>query len=272
MRLERKKAGQQGSYPGLFWAGVALSLPLIHRALEGYGVELLPDFQWTYSLSGIWLIWLTCLRACAGCAVSMAEAVQHHSVQLLRRLPGLGGVATLMVSKLLVTALPLLLEWLLFLIMSGLSGPQATDPWRFLSVGLCSMAFFCALGLWIGTSIGEPERAANNALVAVVMTLIGWSLLEYVVKGPILLGVAVIWITLVFRSNPRMASILQGLIAVATLLFLFTQATSVADLHLAQLSPLSAAVQPSLTRDDCTLYCICALLISLLNYRQLQRM
>lgn len=272
MRLERKKAGQTGSYPGLFWAGLALSLPLIHRGLEGYGIELLPDFQWTYSLAGVWLIWLTCLRACTGCAVSMAEAVQHHSVQLMRRLPGVVGVATLMVSKMLVTALPLFLEWLLFVLVSVISGPEALEPWRFLAVGLCSMAFFCALGLWIGTSIGEPERAANNALVAVVMTLIGWSLLEYVVKGPILLGVAVIWVTLVFRSNPRMASILQGLIAVATLLFVFTQATSFADLHLAQFSPLSAAVQPSLTSDDCLLYCICALLISLLNYRQLSRM
>lgn len=272
LRLQRKQSGLQGSYPGLFWSALALSLPVLHRGLESYGFEPFFPFQLTFSLTGLWMIWLTCLRACSGCAVSMAEAVQNHSVPLLRRLPGFGGVAGLMTSKAILTALPILLEWAAFLLVAWLTFAWDFDPLRFLAVGLCSLAFFSTLGLWIGTAVGECDRAANNALVAVVMTLVGWSLLEYVVKGPILLGVAIFWVTLVFRSNPRVASILQGLIGIATLLFLFTQVTQVGELHLAQLSPLSAAIQPALTRDDCLLYLFLGVLIAFLNYRQLRRL
>ncbi|MBT9585332.1 hypothetical protein IV102_18450 [bacterium] len=276
LQLARKTAGRFGGYPGLFWAAVAMSLPLFHYALASYNLELVPERRSSYALAGLWLIGLTCLRACMGCAVSMAEEIQHHSVQLVRQLPKSGGVLGLLATKAAVTAAPLLLEWLLFM---GLTVGLAMlgvpvmdwDPLRFLAVGLCSMVFFCSLGLWIGARLGEPERASNNARVAVAMTLVGWALLENVLNGPILLIGALIWVALVFRSSPRVASAFQGGVVSAVLVLLLPQAYLLGNLRLAQLSPLAAANHPNLTRDDCILYCVGAVLILILNLRQLRK-
>lgn len=275
--MARKAPGRPGGYPGLFWAGVAISLPLIDQALTVYGVDFVPEVRVPYTLAALWLIGLTCLRACMSCAVSMAEEVQHHSVHLVRQLPRSGGTLGLLATKTAVTAVPLLLEWLLFAAMTaGLSllGVSTLDYWaplRFLSVGLCSMLFFCSLGLWIGAHLGDPERAANNAKVAVFMTLVGWGLLEQVLNGPLLLIGALIWVALVFRSSPRVASAFQGGVVSAVLVLLLPQAYLLGNLRLVQLSPLTAAQQPDLARDDCILYCLGALVILIANLRQLRK-
>jgi hypothetical protein len=274
--MARKGPGKRGGYPGLFWAGLAMSLPLFHHVLATYNVDIVPDRRSSFALAGLWLVGLTCLRACMGCAVSMAEEVQHHSVQLVRQLPRSGGILGLLATKAAVTSFPLVLEWLLFLALAGglwaLGVPVHNwDPGRFLAVGLCSLLFFCSLGLWIGARLGEPERASNNARVAVAMTLMGWALLENVLNGPILLIGALIWVALVFRSSPRVASAFQGGVVSAVLVLLLPQAYLLGNLRLAQLSPLAAANSPHLTRDDCILYCVGALVILILNLRQLRK-
>lgn len=277
LQMARKAPGRSGGYPGLFWAAIALGLPLLHQALAAYRLDFLPERRASFELAGFWLIGLTCLRACSSCAASMAEEVQHHSVQLVRQLPRSGGLLGLLGTKAAVAAFPLLLEWCLFGVLVGLLAllgvpVESWSPLRFLAVGLSSMAFFCSLGLWIGARLGEPERATNNARVAVLMTLVGWALLEGVLKGPLLLIAALIWVAFMFRSSPRVASAFQGGVISAVVVLLLPQAYMLGDLRLAQLSPLMAAFNPDLTRDDCTLYCVGAALILLLNLRQLRKL
>ena len=275
-QLRRKRQGRQGAYPGLFWASTALSLPLLQLGFSAYGVELLPDPLWSYRCAGIWLVWLTCLRACMGCAVSMAEEVQSHSVGLVRHLPRSGGVLGLLGTKALVTAAPIFLEWLLFGLLSACLAFTGMDvaaaaPGRFLGVGLCALAFFSSLGLWIGARLGDPERAANNARVAVVMTLVGWALLESVLQPAILVIGALMWVALIFRSSPRVASAFQSGVVFAVLVLLLPQLYLIGNVKLAQLSPLAAVQTPMLASSNCLLYCLGALLILGLNYRQLRR-
>lgn len=275
-QLRRKRQGRQGAYPGLFWASTALSLPLLQLGFSAYGVELLPDRLWSYRCAGIWLVWLTCLRACMGCAVSMAEEVQSHSVGLVRHLPRSGGVLGMLATKSLVTTAPLLFEWGLFLGLSGLLSlagldVEAAAPLRFLAVGLCSMVFFCCLGLWIGARLAEPERAAGNARVAVVMTLVGWALLESVLQPAILVIGALMWVALIFRSSPRVASAFQSGVVFAVLVLLLPQLYLIGNVKLAQLSPLAAVQSPALASTNSLLYCLGALLILGMNYRQLRR-
>lgn len=260
----------------MFWAGLAISLPLLDQALTVYGLDFLPEPSAPYTLAALWLIGLSCLRACMSCAVSMAEEVQHHSVHLVRQLPRSGGTLGLLATKTAVTAVPLLLEWALFaamtLTLSALGvASMEWAPLRFMSVGLCSMLFFCSLGLWIGAHLGEPERAANNAKVAVFMTLVGWGLLETVLNGPLLLIGALIWVALVFRSSPRVASAFQGGVVSAVLVLLLPQAYLLGNLRLAQLSPLTAAQHADLSRDDCILYVLGAAVILMANLRQLRK-
>ncbi|ODT78980.1 hypothetical protein ABS71_01440 [bacterium SCN 62-11] len=277
LQMARKAPGRTGGYPGLFWAAIALSLPLLHQALVTYRLDFLPDRRSSLELAGFWLIGLTCLRACMGCAASMAEEVQHHSAQLVRQLPRSGGMMGLLMTKIAVTSLPIVLEWALF---GGLIGllwllgvpVQDYNPQRFVAVGLTSMFFFSSLGLWIGARLGDPERAVNNARVAVIMTLVGWALLEGVLKGPLLLIAALIWVAFMFRSSPRVASAFQGGVISAVVVLLLPQAYMLGDLRLAQLSPLMAAFHPDLTRDDCVLYCVGAVAILLLNLRQLRKL
>ncbi len=276
LQLARKAPGRTGGYPGLFWAAVALSLPLLHHALASYRLDFLPERRGSFELAGFWLIGLTCLRACLSCAASMAEEVQHHSVPLVRQLPRSGGVVGLLLTKMGVSSVPLLLEWGLFAAVTGLLwllGVPVQD-WgfqRFLAVGLTSMIFFSSLGLWIGARLAEPDRAVNNARVAVVMTLVGWAMLESVLKGPTLLIAALIWIGFMFRSSPRVTSAFQGGVISAVVVLLLPQAYMLGDLRLAQMSPLMAAFDPTLTRDDCLLYCVGAVAILLLNLRQLRK-
>lgn len=277
LQMARKAPGRSGGYPGLFWAAVALSLPLIHHALAAYHVDFLPDRRYSFELAGYWLIGLTCLRACIGCAASLAEEVQHHSVQLVRQLPRAGGQLGLLGIKAAVTVFPILLEWCLFVGVGALLwllGVPVGDwvPERFLAVGMTSMLFFASLGLWIGARLGEPERASNNARVAVTMALVGWALLEGVLKGPLLLIAALIWVAFMFRSSPRVASAFQGGVISAVVVLLLPQAYMLGDLRLAQLSPLMAASHPDLTRDDCILYCVGTVAILLLNLRQLRKL
>lgn len=277
LQMARKAPGRVGGYPGLFWAAIALSLPLIHHALASYRLDFLPERRSSFELAGFWLIGLTCLRACISCAASMAEEVQHHSVQLVKQLPRAGGLLGLLGTKTVVASAPLLLEWLLFAGMAGLLWLLGVpvdewNPQRFVAVGFTSMFFFCSLGLWIGARLAEPERAANNARVAVTMILVGWALLEGVLKGPLLLIAALIWVAFMFRSSPRVASAFQGGVISAVVVLLLPQAYMVGDLRLAQLSPLMAAFNPDLTRDDCILYCVGAVAILLLNLRQLRKM
>jgi hypothetical protein len=275
LQLDRKKSGRQGGYPGLFWAGTALSLPLLHQAMAMYGADVLPDRTWSYSCAALWLVWLSCLRACINCAVSMAEEVQHHAVGLVRHLPRSGGLLGSLSTKAAVVAGPLLFEWFLFVLLSlvlMLMGVEITlhDVGRLVAVGLSSIAFFCSLGMWLGARIGEPERAANNARVAVVMMLIGWALLENVLNGPILVIGALIWIALVFRSS-RVATAFQGGVVSAVLILLIPQAYLLSNIRLYKLSPLAAATSGALTAVDCLLYWVGAALILLLNLRQLRR-
>lgn len=277
LQMARKAPGRSGGYPGLFWAAVALSLPLLHQALASYRLDFLPERRTSFEIAGFWLIGLTCLRACCGCAASMAEEVQNHSLQLIRQLPRAGGLIGLLATKAAVSSIPLLLEWCLFVVLIGLLwllGVPVSDwnPLRFLAVGLTSMGFFCSLGLWIGGRLAEPERATNNARVAVLMTLVGWALLEGVLKGPLLLIAALIWVAFMFRSSPRVASAFQGGVISAVVVLLLPQAYMLGDLRLAQLSPLMAAYNPDLTRDDCILYCVGAAAILLLNLRQLRKL
>ena len=277
LQMARKAPGRSGGYPGLFWAAIALSLPLLHQALVTYRLDFLPDRRSSLELTGFWLIGLACLRACMGCAASMAEEVQHHSAQLVRQLPRSGGMFGLLLTKMAVTSLPIVLEWALFAGMVGLLWllgvpVQDYNPQRFLAVGLTSMFFFSSLGLWIGARLADPERAVNNARVAVIMTLVGWALLEGVLKGPLLLIAALIWVAFMFRSSPRVASAFQGGVISAVVVLLLPQAYMLGDLRLAQLSPLMAAFHPDLTRDDCVLYCVGAVAILLLNLRQLRKL
>lgn len=277
LQMARKSPGRSGGYPGLFWAAIALSLPLLHHALAAYRLDILPERRGSFELAGLWLIGLTCLRACISCAASMAEEVQHHSVQLVRQLPRSGGLLGLLLTKVTVSSLPLVIEWALFAGMAGLLWllgvpVQEWNPQRFLAVGLTSMLFFSSLGLWIGARLAEPERAVNNARVAVLMTLVGWALLEGVLKGPLLLIAALIWVAFMFRSSPRVASAFQGGVISAVVVLLLPQAYMLGDLRLAQLSPLMAAFNPELTRDDCILYCVGAIAILLLNLRQLRKL
>lgn len=277
LQVARKGPGRSGGYPGLFWAAIALSLPLIHHALGSYRFDFLPERRASFELAGFWLIGLTCLRACVSCAASMAEEVQHHSVQLVRQLPRSGGLLGLLLTKMAVASVPLLVEWLIFAGLAGLLWllgvpVQEWSPQRFLAVGLTSMLFFSSLGLWIGARLADPERAVNNARVAVIMTLIGWALLESVLKGPTLLITALIWIGFMFRSSPRVSSAFQGGVISAVVVLLLPQAYMLGDLRLAQLSPLMAAFHPELTRDNCVLYGVGAVTVLLLNLRQLRKL
>jgi hypothetical protein len=275
--MARKAPGRAGGYPGLFWAAIALSLPLLHQALVSYRLDFLPERRGSFELAALWLIGLTCLRACTNCAASMAEEVQNHSVQLVRQLPRSGGLVGLLLTKIAVTSVPLLLEWGLFAALAGMLWllgvplPEC-DPQRFLAVGLTSMFVFASLGLWIGARLAEPERAVNNSRVAVLMILVGWGLLESVLKGPSLLIAALIWMAFMFRSSPRVNSAFQGGVISAVVVLLLPQACTLGDLRLAQLSPLMAAFHPELTRDDCLLYCVGAVAILLLNLRQLRKL
>ena len=277
LQMARKAPGRAGGYPGLFWAALALSLPLFHHALASYRLDFLPDLRNSFELAGFWLIGLACLRACISCSASLAEEVQNNSIPLVKQLPRAGGLPGLLGTKTLVASAPLLLEWLLFTGMAGslwLLGVPVDEwsPQRFVAVGLTSMFFFCSLGLWIGARLADPERAANNARVAVTMILVGWALLEGVLKGPLLLIAALIWVAFMFRSSPRVASAFQGGVISAVVVLLLPQAYMVGDLRLAQLSPLMAAFNPELTRDDCILYCVGGIAILLLNLRQLRKL
>lgn len=277
LQLARKGQGRPGGYPGLFWAAIALGLPLLHHALGAYRFDFLPERRNSFELAGFWLIGLSCLRACVSCAASMAEEVQHNSVQLVRQLPRSGGLLGLLLTKMAVTSVPMLVEWFFFAGLIGLLWllgvpVQDWNPQRFLAVGVTSMLFFSSLGLWIGARLAEPERAVNNARVAVVMTLVGWALLESVLKGPTLLITALIWIGFMFRSSPRVSSAFQGGVISAVVVLLLPQAYMLGDLRLAQLSPLMAAFNPELTRDDCVLYCAGAVTVLLLNLRQLRKL
>ena len=181
----------------------------------------------------------------------------------------------MLASKTLLAAFPLCLEWLAFGLLSlllwalGILTPEQLS-WRYPVVGACSGFFFISLGLWIGAGLGEPDRAASNARVAVVMSLVGWALLEQVLKGPILLVGALIYVALVLRSTPKVASAFQGGVVSLVLLLLLPQFFLLGDLQLAQLSPLAAAVRPELAQDNCLLYVFAGLLIAGINYRKLR--
>jgi hypothetical protein len=276
LQLQRKKLGRQGAYPGLFWASTALSLPLLHQVFASYGFDVLPDRSWSYACAALWLVWLSCLRACMGCATSMAEEIQHHSVSLVRQLPRSGGIMGLLATKAAVTAAPLLLEWVLFVAVSAVlfvagAHVDPAETLRLLAVGLSSIAFFCSLGLWIGARIGDPERAAGNAKIAVVMTLVGWALLEQVLPPAVLVMGALIWIALVFRSSPRVATAFQGGVVGAALMLLLPQAYLLGNLRLGDMSPLATVQHEAVSLTNCLLYWFGGFVILALNYRQLRR-
>lgn len=268
--LSRRASGRVGAYPGLLWALVALSLPLVHQGMCSYGLDSLPDRSWTLRLSGLWLIGLGCLRACIGCAVAMAEEVEHHSIDLVRRLPRSGGCLGLLTTKALVVSAPILVEWALFFGLGGILWglelvPSLEEVTRCLVVGLCSLVTFSSLGLWVGGRLAEPERAAHDARFIVFMILFGWSVLEYAFRGPFLWIGALLWFGMIFRSSRRVPPA-QGAIMFAFLLLL-----ALGNLELGHFSPLAAAYYPELTRPDCLLYLGGALLVGGLNLRQLSR-
>lgn len=276
LQLGRKAPGRSGAYPGLFLAGLALSLPFLHQALATYTGEMVPDRRYSFQLAGLFLVGLSSLRICVGCAASMAEEMQNHAVQLVRQLPRSGGVLGLLLTKTAVIGFPLLLEWGLFLVASTLLGLWGAPVWdwapqRYLLVGLCSMGLFSSLGLWIGARMGDPERAVNNARVAVIMLLLGWGILEMVLKPPFLMVGALIWVALMFRQSPRLASAFQGGILCAVLVVLIPQACLLGETRFAQLSPLMAANNSSLTQADCLVYLVATALVTLLNLYQLRK-
>jgi hypothetical protein len=277
LQLGRKQAGRRGGYPGLLWALVAMSLPLLHQGLLSYGWDTaVENHAVPLQIAGCWLIGLTCLRACVGCAVSLAEETSHHSVQLVAHLPGSGGRLGLLASKVLVTCLPLLLEWVLFALltvgmcwMGVLACPS--ELWRFFLAGLSAMGFFASLGLWLGASLSDLDRAANNARVVVVMTLVGWGMLESALKPPLPLIGALLWLALVFRSGARVSSAFRtGVLATVTALVL-PGVLSASSFRLSQFSPLSAALDHQFTWDNCLLYGLGSLVVLALTLHQLRK-
>jgi hypothetical protein len=209
----RRRLKRGLTYPGLMWFFLFTHLPPIIFWRAG-GQESGLDVRAFFSFSVLLQTWLVALRSSLYPAVSMACEMREGTVPVLLSTPL--SLTRALSAKLVACLLPLWVEILAVqpLFFGFYVWAEGISLWTVLAVDgflvAVSLLFGC-LGLWLGSQLPEPERAANNAKLVVMMLLVGTLLLESLLTWPFLLVGSVVWMFLMSPSRPGQQSY-RGLI------------------------------------------------------------
>lgn len=222
----RRRLKRGLTYPGLMWFFLFTHLPpIIFWRAGGEAANL--DIRFFFAGSVLLQTWLLCLRSALYPSVSMACEVREGTVPVLLSTPL--SLTRAMIAKLVACLLPLWCELLAVqpLFFGFYVWAEGISPYTVLAVNAfllsVSLLFGC-LGLWLGSQVADPEKAANHARLAVLMGLGGTLLLENLLTWPFLLVGAVVWMFLMSPARPGHSyrGLIYALVVVVSLPLLLT--------------------------------------------------
>lgn len=163
------------------------------------------DIRFFFAGSVLLQTWLIALRSSLYPAVSMSCEVREGTVPVLLSTPM--SLTRALSAKLFACLLPLWIEILAVqpLFFGFYVWAEHIPPLTVLAVDgflLAVSLLFGCLGLWLGSQVPEPEKAANHAKLVVMMVLGGTLLLENLLTWPFLLVGSVVWMFLMSPARP----------------------------------------------------------------------
>lgn len=220
-QARRQYPSRGWTYPGPVWFLVLTLLPLVWW--WKVGPESDSSLRTTLVVAGVLQSFLLALRSTLYCSVSMAYEVRQNTLAVLRSTPL--SLLRAQIAKLIACLLPLWLELALLLVFNlavyswfgGIAVAVSTGLVLFL--GTVTLLFGC-FGLWLGSVVPDPEKAAGNARGVVLMLMPGTFVLEQLLSWPMLLVAGLIWICLVVQPQVRPGRAYQGGVAALILLLL----------------------------------------------------
>jgi len=244
---QARRPGRPGwAYPGPGWFLVATLVPALL-----YLVQDDPSVARSYFLaSALFSLWLLALRSGLYTATSMASEIRQGTFSVILSTPLTVTGAT--AAKLTACLLPLWLEILVALpaalLVYSWFGEVPPDLLVAVTAFQLVVSFlFAGFGLWMGSLLEDPERAAgtvrNLALVALPGTLLATRLVsDTLVVAGLALWALLVWIPRI-RPNQAIPSSVLALVLLLLLPFLPIMSTLGQDLRaldLNQIHPLHA--------------------------------
>ncbi len=244
---QARRPGRPGwTYPGPGWFLVATLVPALL-----YLVQDDPSAARSYFLaSALFGLWLLALRSGLYAATSMASEVRQGTFSVLLSTPMTVSGAT--AAKLTACLLPLWLEILVALPAALLVYSRFGDVPPHLLVAVTAFQLvvsflFAGFGLWMGSLLEDPERAAGTVRTLALVALPGTLLATRLVSDTLVVAGLTLWALLVWipriRPNQAIPSSVLALVLLLLLPFLPVMSTlgqDLRDLDLNQIHPLHA--------------------------------
>ncbi len=244
---QARRPGRPGwTYPGPGWFLVATLVPALL-----YLVQDDPSAARSYFLaSALFGLWLLALRSGLYAATSMASEVRQGTFSVLLSTPMTVSGAT--AAKLTACLLPLWLEILVALPAALLVYSRFGDVPPHLLVAVTAFQLvvsflFAGFGLWMGSLLEDPERAAGTVRTLALVALPGTLLATRVMPDTMVVAGLTLWALLVWipriRPNQAIPSSVLALVLLLLLPFLPVMSTlgqDLRELDLNQIHPLHA--------------------------------
>lgn len=254
---QARRPGRRGwTYPGPGWFLVATLVPALLYLLQE-DPSAARSFFLASALFGLWLL---ALRSGLYTATSMASDIRQGTFSVLLSTPLTVSGAT--AAKLTACLLPLWLEVLValpaaLLVYSWFGEAPVDLILAVTAFQLLVSLMFAGFGLWLGSLLGDPERAAGTVRALALVALPGTLLATRLVPGSLVVAGLMLWALLVWipriRPNQAIPSSVLALILLLLLPFLPIMSTlgqDLRDLDLNQIHPMHAV--QSLALPDLT--------------------
>lgn len=240
----RRRLRRGLTYPGLMWFFLFTHVPpiIFWRAggeQEGFQVRVF------FATSVLLQTWLISLRSALYPAVSMSCEVREGTIPVLLSTPM--SLSRSLTAKLVACLVPLWIEILAVqpLFFGFYVWGEGIAPQTVLAVDgfliSVSLLFGC-LGLWVGSQVSDPDKAASHAKVVVLMLLGGTLLLENLLSWPVLVMGSILWVCLMSPSRPGQSyrGLVYALVIVVSLplILTFTGGTLASNFQLSAYNPL----------------------------------
>jgi ABC-type transport system involved in multi-copper enzyme maturation permease subunit len=160
--------------------------------------------------------WLLSLRSCLYTCASMAHEVRQGTIPVLLSTPL--SLSRALMAKLVACLFPMWLELAMALplalgIYCWKGGAPVGLVLGITAFQLTASILFGGLGLWLGSLLPDPEKAANTARVLVVVLLAATFLPGQYLPWPIVVVGLLLWVCLVWLPQVRPSQAVQGSIA-----------------------------------------------------------
>jgi ABC-type multidrug transport system permease subunit len=209
------------------------------------------EAQTFFLVAALLQTWLLCLRSCLYTCASMAHEVRQGTIPVLLSTPLSLGRA--LAAKMTACLFPLWLELTVALPLAlGVYSWQGETPASLVlgitAFQLAASLLFGGLGLWLGSLLPDPEKAANTARVLVVALLLATFLDGQYLPWPIVVVGLLLWVCLVWLPQVRPSQAVQGSIAALMMLLVLPVIYHVAQgfmnqIDLSTLNPLRAVFE-----------------------------